>query len=87
MRPVRPEIPEMVGADDDFEWLQKEKEYVGMYISSHPLDKYAFEIESFTTCELANLNKLVAECESSKKKMKVAVAALHKNIHFVRSTR
>ena len=76
MRPVRPEIPEMVGADDDFEWLQKEKEYVGMYISSHPLDKYAFEIESFTTCGLANLNKLVAECESSKKKMKVAVAGL-----------
>ena len=76
MKPVRPDIPEMVGTDDEFEWLQKEKEYVGMYISSHPLDKYAFEIESFTNCELADLNKKVAECEASKKKMKVAIAGL-----------
>ncbi len=76
MRPVRPEIPEMLGADDEFEWLQKEKEYVGMYISSHPLDKYAFEIENFTNCELANLSKQVAECEASRKKMKVAIAGL-----------
>ena len=76
MKPVRPEIPENVEVDDELEILQKEKEYVGMYISSHPLDKYAFEIETFTNQELATLSNVVAECEAAKKKMKVAVAGL-----------
>ena len=76
MKPVRPEIPENVEIDDELEILQKEKEYVGMYISSHPLEKYSFEIETFTNQELATLDNLVAECDKNKKKMKVAVAGL-----------
>ncbi|MBR7003906.1 MAG: hypothetical protein IKI00_02895, partial [Bacteroidales bacterium] len=76
MKPVRPEIPENVEVDDEMEILQKEKEFVGMYISSHPLEKYSFEMETFTNQELATLDNLVAECEKSKKKMKVAVAGL-----------
>ena len=76
MKPVRPEIPENVETDDEMEILQKEKEYVGMYISSHPLDKYSFEIETFTNQELATLGNLVTECEAAKRKMKVAVAGL-----------
>ena len=48
MKPVRPEIPENVEVDDEMEILQKEKEFVGMYISSHPLEKYSFEMETFT---------------------------------------
>ena len=76
MKPVRPEMPENVEVDDELEILQKEKEYVGMYISSHPLEKYSFEIETFTNQELATLDNLVAECDKSKKKMRVAVAGL-----------
>ena len=76
MKPVRPEIPDNVEVDDELVYLQKEKEFVGMYISSHPLDKYAFEMESFTNQELATLSNLVTECEAAKKKMKVAVAGL-----------
>ena len=76
MKPVRPDIPEKAGYEDELTTLQKEKEYVGMYISSHPLDKYSFEIESFTNCELASLGNLVADCEAGKKKMKVSVAGL-----------
>ncbi len=76
MKPVRPEIPENVEVDDELEILQKEKEYVGMYISSHPLEKYSFEMETFTNQELATLDNLVAECDKTKKKMKVAVAGL-----------
>ncbi|MBR4755572.1 MAG: DNA polymerase III subunit alpha, partial [Bacteroidales bacterium] len=76
MKPVRPEIPENVEMDDEMEILQKEKEYVGMYISSHPLDKYAFEMETFTNQELATLGNKVTECEASRKKERIAVAGL-----------
>ncbi|MBQ5410255.1 MAG: DNA polymerase III subunit alpha, partial [Bacteroidales bacterium] len=76
LKPVRPEMPEPVGETDPLTFLQKEKEFVGMYISSHPLDKYSFEMENLTTCELTALNELVVDCERKKKKMKVAVAGL-----------
>ena len=74
MKPERPEIPAMVGEEDILEKLQYEKELVGMYLSSHPLDTYQFELENFTTCQLGEINNLVSECEMKKTKMKVAVA-------------
>jgi len=49
---------------------------VGMYLSSHPLDKYKFEMENFTTCEMANLANFISECELAKKPAKVCVAGL-----------
>ena len=76
MKPERPAVPEMVGEEDYLSFLQKEKELVGMYLSSHPLDKYRFEMENFTTCELANLANFVSECELAKKSAKVCVAGL-----------
>ena len=76
MKPERPAIPPMVGEEDYLGFLQKEKELVGMYLSSHPLDKYRFEIDSFTTCELANLANFISECELAKKTAKVCVAGL-----------
>ena len=76
MKPERPAVPEMAGEEDYLGLLQKEKELVGMYLSSHPLDKYRFEMEHFTTCELANLANLVSECELAKKSAKVSVAGL-----------
>ncbi|MBQ6177074.1 MAG: DNA polymerase III subunit alpha [Bacteroidales bacterium] len=76
MKPERPTVPEMAGEEDYLGFLQKEKELVGMYLSSHPLDKYRFEMDNFTTCELANLANFVSECELAKKSAKVCVAGL-----------
>ena len=76
MKPERPAVPEMEGEEDYLGFLQKEKELVGMYLSSHPLDKYKFEMDNFATCELANLANFVSECELAKKPAKVCVAGL-----------
>ena len=76
MKPERPTVPEMTGEEDYLGFLQKEKELVGMYLSSHPLDKYRFEMDNFTTCELANLANFISECELAKKSAKVCVAGL-----------
>jgi DNA polymerase-3 subunit alpha len=37
--------------------LNKEKELIGIYLSSHPLDDYKLEIENFTNCTLAELQQ------------------------------
>ena len=66
MKPERPDIPAMIGEEDILEKLHMEKELVGMYLSSHPLDQYAFELENFTTCQVGELDALVSECESKK---------------------
>ncbi|MBR5298620.1 MAG: DNA polymerase III subunit alpha [Bacteroidales bacterium] len=74
LKPERPEMPPMTGEDDILERLQMEKELVGMYLSSHPLDQYAFELENFTTCQVGELDALVNECESKKVKQKANIA-------------
>ena len=76
MRPEKPAVPELVGEVNELEFLQKEKELVGMYLSSHPLDKYRFEMDNFATCELANLANFISERELAKKPAKVCVAGL-----------
>lgn len=58
LAPVRPDIPPIVGEVNDLELLKREKELVGMYISAHPLDKYRFEMDTFTTNTLAELNTI-----------------------------
>ena len=73
-KPVRPEMPPMRGEENELEILKKEKELVGMYLSSHPLDKYSFEIENFTTNSVAEIPDLINSCESEKKTMKISVA-------------
>ena len=40
------------------EKLNKEKEVIGIYLSSHPLDDYQLEIENFATNTLAELQNL-----------------------------
>ena len=74
LKPERPEVPPMVGEDDILERLQLEKELVGMYLSSHPLDQYAFELENFTTCPVSELDALISDCESKKAKTKASIA-------------
>ncbi len=76
MKPERPAIPEL---NPDFEilpLLQKEKDLVGMYLSSHPLERFNFELKTFTNCGMAGLQDLIAECENEKKSAKVSVAGL-----------
>ena len=76
MKPVRPEMPAFNGEEDILATLQKEKEYVGMYLSSHPLDRYRFEIDNFTDISLANLPAKIEECDSSGKGCKLSVAGI-----------
>ena len=73
-KPIRPEMPAMRGEENEMEILKREKELVGMYLSSHPLDKYSFEIENFTTGSVASINDLINSCEEAKKTMKISVA-------------
>ena len=76
MKPERPAFPDWKGDGDILEELQKEKDLVGMYLSSHPLDRYDFEIRNFTNCKLAELGTLVADCEAKKITQKVYVAGI-----------
>ena len=76
MAPQRPQIPDMIGEEDVLDKLQKEKDLVGRYLSSHPLDRYEFEMQYFTSCEMARLPDVIAECEAKKTKRRVAVAGI-----------
>ena len=76
LKPVRPEMPDPPREENQLALLQQEKELVGMYISSHPLDKYSFEIETFTTTDLVHLPERIDEAESKKKPGKEAVAGI-----------
>ena len=76
MKPERPALPDTEGDMDIMEMLQREKELVGMYLSSHPLDRYAFEMQNFTNCHLADLGNYVSECETRKQTAKVYVAGI-----------
>ena len=76
LKPVRPEVPTFSGEEDILALLQQEKEYVGMYLSSHPLERYRFEIETFTDCKLTELQGRIDECELADKNGKAAVAGI-----------
>ena len=47
-----------------------------MYLSSHPLDRYSFEMKHFVNCKLAELSNYISECESRKQTPKVYVAGI-----------
>ena len=76
LKPKRPDMPPFVGEEDQLKLLQSEKEFVGMYLSAHPLDRYAFEIENFTTCKLADLSAKIDECDRAKSPCKAAIAGI-----------
>jgi DNA polymerase III subunit alpha len=52
--------PKFVGAEpwSNLEKLKREKEVVGVYISGHPLDMYALELEHFCNISIAGLTDL-----------------------------
>ena len=74
MKPERPEIPPMQGEEDILEKLHYEKDLVGMYLSSHPLDRYQFELDNFTTCQVSELETLIGECQAKKTPQKASIA-------------
>ncbi|MBR3671047.1 MAG: DNA polymerase III subunit alpha, partial [Spirochaetia bacterium] len=76
MKPERPALPEGTPNVDIMEELQREKELVGMYLSSHPLDRYDFEIKHFASCQMKDLQDLIAECDSKKQSAKVSIAGI-----------
>lgn len=75
-RPVPPTIPEVAEEEDILALLQQEKELLGMYISSHPLERYSFEINSFTNCSTTTLTDRIGECDASRHPAKVALAGI-----------
>jgi DNA polymerase-3 subunit alpha len=56
---AKPEPPDVFPWDDSTK-CKKEKELIGIYLSSHPLDKYRVEIESFCPNTLNDLRDLQA---------------------------
>ena len=76
MKPKRPVMPAPPAEEDTLALLQQEKELVTMYISSHPLDRYAFEIENFTNCGVGDVQAKIEECERGHKKASVCFAGI-----------
>lgn len=74
LKPKKPLVPPLTGDEDQMDLLQKEKEYVGMYLSAHPLDAYQFELRTFTNCKISNLGDLIQSCEAHKTPIKVSTA-------------
>ena len=76
VKPQRPEMPAPPQEEDVLTLLQQEKELVTMYISAHPLDRYAFEIENFTSCGAGDVSAKIEECEKARKPASVTFAGI-----------
>ena len=63
VKPTPPEIPAS-REYNKMEFLKKEKELVGKYLSAHPLDMYRFEIDNFVKQTLSQIQELEAESGS-----------------------
>ena len=76
LKPQRPVMPEPPEEENTLALLQEEKNYVGMYLSAHPLDRYSFEIENFTNLSIGRLGDKIMECEKDKKKFACTMAGI-----------
>ena len=76
MAPQRPRMPEAPDEENTLALLQEEKNYVGMYLSAHPLDRYSFEIDNFTNLSVGRLGERIQECEKDKQKAQAAIAGI-----------
>ena len=63
-KPTPPEIPVPSPEYNLLEFLKKEKDFVGMYLSSHPLDMYKFEINNFAQYTVTQLQELVSQAST-----------------------
>jgi len=73
MKPHRPEAPANKENLSNIELLHREKELVGMYLSSHPLDQYSFEMENYTTVKISDLPEAIAKAHDSHKPCKAII--------------
>ena len=65
LKPIRPVAPP-VAEYNEIEFLKREKELVGMYLSSHPLDKFKLEINEFSNTPLSKIEEIEASLSSDK---------------------
>ena len=66
LKPVRPAVPPPLTDYNEMEFLKKEKECVGMYLSAHPLARFKFEIDTFTTVNIARLDEIERTMQTDK---------------------
>ena len=66
LKPVRPVIPPALPDYNELEFLKKEKECVGMYLSAHPLDRFKLEIDTFATVNIARLDEIERTMQTDK---------------------
>ena len=85
LKPNRPQAPTFSGEEDILALLQEEKKYVGMYISSHPLEQHRFEIETFADCPLANLQSNIDQYEQEHRSGKTSVAGIVSDVKAMTS--
>ena len=76
LKPQRPIMPDAPEDENTLALLQEEKNFVGMYLSAHPLDRYSFEIENFTNLSTGRLADKIQECEKEKRKMSASIAGI-----------
>lgn len=86
---VPPEIPALAEVNQN-ELLKKEKELVGMYLSAHPLDQFAFEVKHFTTCTVTEASDMVERVskEEALQGKEIIIAGIITNVKvsYTRST-
>ena len=83
LKPQRPVMPAKPEEENTLALLQEEKNYVGMYLSSHPLDRYSFEIENFTNLSIGRLQEKIQECEKDNKKFACTLAGIVTDVKSV----
>lgn len=76
LKPVRPELPPMPEYEEMLNLLQREKEVVGMFLSSHPLDRYAFEMTTFTNAALSDVPAIVQKSQESQSGTKLSLGGI-----------
>ena len=76
LKPQRPAAPQVPEEENTLALLQEEKNYVGMYLSAHPLDRYSFEIDNFTNLSVGRIADKIQECERGRQKFPASVAGI-----------
>jgi len=77
-----PEIPQLTVDVNKYDLLNREKELVGMYLSAHPLDQFAFEVKNFTTNTLTQCSELLTRAltETSIQGKEIIIAGIITNV-------
>ena len=65
IKPPRPQVPPLPHEVNEDYFRNMEKDLVGMYLSSHPLDRYAFEMKTFASHSLDEIDGLVEDSKSN----------------------